>query len=186
MSWKIDSAHSQISFSVRHMMISNVHGRFEDFNGTVNFDEQTTANSNVYVEIDAASINTRDQQRDTHLKSPDFLGVEKYPKITFKSKRVEVLDDTHGRIYGDLTIKNISKEVVLDTEYAGQSKSPWGTYSAGFNATTKLNRKDWDLTWNVALETGGVLVGDVITVNIELEIIKQAEAEAEETAQKSS
>ncbi len=180
MSWKIDSAHSQISFTVRHMMISNVHGRFEDFTGNVDFDENVPADSKVYVEINAASISTRDPQRDTHLKSPDFLDVEKYPKIIFKSTNVEELDKNHAHLHGDLTIKDVTKPVVLDVEYAGQSKSPWGGYSAGFTATTKINRKDWGLEWNVALETGGWLVGDIITINMDMEIIKQTEA-AEET-----
>ena len=180
--WKIDPAHSQVTFSVRHMMISNVHGRFESFGGTVNFDEQTPTNSTVDVEIDAASINTREPQRDAHLKSPDFLNVEQFPKITFKSTKVEVSDANHGKLYGDLTIRDVAKPVVLDVEYAGQSKSPWGTTSAGFSATTKINRKDWGLEWNVALETGGVLVGDTITINIELEIVKQAQTEAAASA----
>ncbi len=177
MSWKIDSAHSQITFSVRHMMISNVHGRFEDFSGTVDFDEQNPANSKVNVEIEAASINTREQQRDGHLKSGDFLNVEQYPKLYFKSTKIDIQDANHAIITGDLTIRDITKPVQLEVEYAGQSKSPWGTTSAGFSASTKLNRKDWNLTWNVALETGGMLVGDTINVSIELEIVKQPEAE---------
>ncbi len=173
MSWKIDTSHSQVSFSVRHMMISNVHGRFEAFSGTVDFDEQNPTASSVNVEIDAASINTRDPQRDGHLKSPDFLNIAEFPTLNFKSTRVEKVDDQHGKIYGDLTIRGISKPVVLDTEYAGMSKSPWGTTSAGFTATTRLSRKDWDLNWNVALETGGWLVGDQVNISIDLEIVKQ-------------
>ncbi len=177
MSWQIDPAHSHIQFSVRHMMISNVRGRFENFTGVVEFNEQDPTRSSVDVQIEAASINTREAQRDGHLKSPDFLNADKYPYLTFKSKRIEKTDATHGRVIGVLTIRDIAKEVVLDVEYSGQAKSPWGTTSAGFSATTKINRKDWDLTWNQALETGGVLVGDQVTVNIELEIVKQAEAE---------
>jgi polyisoprenoid-binding protein YceI len=160
------------------MMISNVRGRFEDFTGAVEFDEQDPARSLVDVQIDAASINTRDPQRDGHLKSPDFLNVEEYPYLTFKSKRVEKVDNNHGRLVGDLTIRDVTREVVLEVEYAGQSKSPWGTVSAGFSASTKINRKDWGLVWNVALETGGVLVGEEVNINIELEIVKQAETEA--------
>ncbi len=179
MSWKIDPAHSQIQFSIRHMMISNVRGRFENFSGVVEFDEQNPARSKVDVQIEAASVNTREAQRDGHLKSPDFFNADKYPYLTFKSKRIEKTDATHGRVVGDLTIRHITKPVVLDVEYSGQAKSPWGAVSAGFSATTKINRKDWDLTWNVALETGGVLVGDEINVSIELEIIKQAEVEAQ-------
>ena len=179
MSWQIDPAHSQIQFSARHMMISNVRGRFESFTGSVEFDEIDPTRSRVEVEIDAASINTREPQRDGHLKSPDFLNAEQYPYLRFKSTRVEKVDDTHGRIVGDLTIRDMTQQVVLNVEYAGQAKSPWGTVSAGFSATAKINRKDWGLTWNAALETGGVLVGDEITINLELEIVKQAEAVAE-------
>jgi len=105
--------------------------------------------------------------------SPDFLDVANYPTLTFVSKQIEVIDDHHGRLIGDLTIRGVTREVVLDVEYNGQSKSPWGTVSAGFSATTKINRKDWGLTWNVALETGGVLVGEEVAIEIELEIVKQ-------------
>lgn len=177
MSWKIDPAHSQITFSVRHMMISNVHGRFENFSGTVEFDEQNPANSSVEVQIEAASISTREPQRDAHLRSADFLNAEQHPYLTFKSKRIEVQDANHGRIIGDLTIGETSREVVLDTEFAGSAKSPWGTTSAGFSASTKINRKDWGLQWNVALETGGFLVGDTVNINLEMEIVKQPAGE---------
>lgn len=177
MSWKIDPAHSQITFSVRHMMISNVHGRFENFTGHVELDENDPERSSVEVQIDAASVNTKEEKRDGHLKSPDFFNAEKFPYLTFKSTRVEKLNDTHGRIHGDLTIRDITRPVVLDVEYSGMAKSPWGTTSAGFSASTKIARKDWDLNWNVALETGGWLVGDDININIELEIVKQPEEE---------
>ena len=176
MSWQLDKAHSSINFSVRHMMISTVRGRFEDFEGAFEVNEADPTRSKIAVEIQAASINTKESQRDGHLKSPDFFDVEKYPTITFKSKRVEKADDQHIRLVGDLTIKDVTKEVVLNVEYAGQAKSPWGTVNAGFTAQTKISRKEWGLTWNVALETGGVLVGDEITISIELEIIQQAEA----------
>src|SRR3990172_11008870 len=179
MAWQIDPAHSQIQFSARHMMISNVRGRFESFTGSVEFDEIDTTRSRVEVEIDAASINTREPQRDGHLKSPDFLNAEQYPYLRFKSTRVEKVDDTHGRIVGDLTIRDMTQQVVLNVEYAGQAKSPWGTVSAGFSATAKINRKDWGLTWNAALETGGVLVGDDLKIDIALEIVKVAAAEPE-------
>ena len=178
MSWKIDPAHSEINFTVRHMMISNVRGRFEAFTGTVEFDQQNPANSSVDVQIEAASINTREAQRDTHLRSADFFDAETYPYLTFKSKKVEVVDDSHGRITGDLTIHGVTKEVVLDTEFNGMSQSPWGFSSAGFSATTKINRKDWGLGWNMALETGGVLVSDEIKINIDIEIIEEKVAEA--------
>jgi polyisoprenoid-binding protein YceI len=173
MSWKIDPSHTRAVFSVRHMMISNVHGQFHNVTGTVNFDEAQPTRSSVDVQIEAASIDTNDERRDGHLKSPDFLEAEKYPYLTFTSKRIEVVDETHGRIYGDLTIRDVTREVVLNTEYNGQAKGPYGQQSAGFTASTKINRKDFGLTWNVALETGGMLVGDTININIELEIVKQ-------------
>ena len=178
MAWNIDTSHSQITFTVRHMMISNVRGRFENFSGTVNFNEQDPARSTVDVQIDAASINTKDEKRDGHLKSGDFLDAEKFPQLTFKSKRVEKTSDNTGRITGDLSIRGITKEVVLAVEYNGQAKSPWGTTSAGFTAATKISRKEWDLNWNVALETGGLLVGDEVKIEIELEIVKQPETQA--------
>lgn len=175
MIWTIDPSHSEITFSVRHMMISNVTGRFEKFEGNVDFNEQQPAQSSVQVRIFTDSINTRDANRDGHLRSADFLDVQVYPYMTFVSKRIEVKDATHGRIIGDLTIKDVTREVALDTEYNGQSKSPWGTTSAGFSAETRISRKDWNLTWNVALETGGWLVADEIKIRLEMEVVKQAE-----------
>ena len=179
MSWKIDSAHSEINFTVRHMMISNVRGRFEKFSGTVDFVEDNPTQSTVDVQIEAASINTKEAARDTHLKSADFFNAEQYPYLTFKGKKAQVLDANHGRVTGDLTIRDVTKEVVLDVEYSGQAKNPWGMTSAGFSATTTISRKDFGLAWNVALETGGVLVGDEIKISLEVEIIKQAETELE-------
>jgi polyisoprenoid-binding protein YceI len=177
MAWQIDSSHSHINFTVRHMMISKVRGSFENFSGVVNFDEQNPGYTTVNVKVDLSSINTRDEQRDGHLKSPDFFDVENYPTMTFVSTQVEQIDENNGRLYGQLTIKDISKEVVLDVEYAGLAKSPWGSESTGFSATGSLNRKDWGLNWNQALETGGVLVGDKINIEIELELVKVAQAE---------
>ncbi len=175
MSWKIDPSHSEIQLSVRHMMISKVRGRFDSFSGDVNFNEADPTASSVEVTIDANSVNTRDAGRDGHLKSADFLNVDEYPAIRFVSKRVELSGDNKGRIYGDLTIRDISHEVVLDVEYAGQAKSPWGATSAGFSATTSFDRTKWGLGWNQALETGGILVGDKVDVSIEVELVSQAE-----------
>jgi len=177
MAWQIDTSHSQINFSVRHMMISKVRGSFENFSGTVNFDEENPTNTTVNIEVDLTGINTRDEQRDGHLKSPDFFDVENYPTMTFVSSRVEQIDEHNGRLYGQLTIKDVAKDVVLDVEYAGVAKSPWGTESAGFSASGSLNRKEWGLNWNQALETGGVLVGEKINIEIELELVKQAQTE---------
>jgi polyisoprenoid-binding protein YceI len=176
MSWKIDSAHTLASFTVRHMMISNVRGEFENVTGTVDFNEENPTETKVDVQIDVASINTRDSQRDQHLKSPDFFNAELYPTIRFKSKRVERTGDTSARLVGELTIKDITREVNLDVDYAGMVKSPWGATSAGFTAKTTIKRSDWGLNWNVALEAGGLLVGEEVKINIDLEIIKETEA----------
>lgn len=185
MAWQIDHAHSHISFTARHMMISKVRGTFEKFSGEINFDEDNPTNSTAYVEIDLSSINTREEKRDAHLRSADFFNVDEYPTMTFKSTRVEQIEPNKGKLYGDLTIRGITKPVVLDVEYHGLQKSPWGQEQAGFSATATINRKDWELNWNVALETGGWLVGDTIQIEIDLELIKVPEtvpAEAEAVA----
>jgi polyisoprenoid-binding protein YceI len=173
MSWQIDSAHALIEFSVTHMMIAKVRGRFNEFSGIVELNEDNPEKTNVSVEIDVSSIDTRNKQRDDHLRSPDFFNIAEYPKIVFKSTNVEVLGEKKATLTGDLTIKNITKPVSLDVVFNGMSKSPMGTTSAGFSAHGKINRKDWELTWNQSLETGGVLVGDDIDINIEIELIKQ-------------
>lgn len=175
MTWQIDSAHSEVNFTVRHMMISKVRGQFEKFSGDILFDEENPTNTTVDIQIDLASINTKEDQRDNHLRSADFFDVENHPVMTFKSKRVEQISENKGQLIGDLTIRGVTKEVALDVEYAGQAQSPWGTTSAGFSATGKINRKDWGLAWNQTLETGGVLVGEDIHIAIELELVKQAE-----------
>lgn len=178
MTWTIDSAHTRVLFTVRHMMIANVHGQFEKVTGTVDFNEAEPAKSRVDVQIDAASINTHEEKRDAHLRSPDFLNAAEHPYLTFKSKRIETTGENTGRIVGDLTIRDVTREVVLDVEFNGLAKNPWGTVSAGFTAIGKINRKEWGLNWNVALETGGWLVGDEIKINLEVEIVKQPETAA--------
>lgn len=182
MTWQIDSAHSHIYFTARHMMISKMRGQFELFNGTVNFDEENPTRTTVDIEVNTGSINTKDERRDDHLKSPDFFDATTYPVMRFKSTSVEQIDADTGKLYGDLTIRNITRPVVLEVEYAGQARSPWGTMSAGFSASGAINRKDWELNWNQALETGGVLVGDKIQIEIELELVKTPEAETEAEA----
>jgi polyisoprenoid-binding protein YceI len=157
------------------MMISNVHGQFQKFSGTIDFDETNPAKTKVAVQIEVAGLNTRDEKRDAHLKSSDFFDAEKYPYITFQSTRIDVKDKTHAVLYGDLTMRDKPHQIALDVEHNGLAKSPWGTTNAGFSATTQFKRKQWDLNWNVPLETGGVLVGDDIHVTIELEIVKQSE-----------
>lgn len=177
MAWQIDYAHSSVQFTVRHMMISNVRGSFDKFQGAVELDENNPENTTVHIEIDTASINTREAQRDTHLRSADFFDAETYPKLVFDSTRVERTGEDTAKLHGNLTIRDITKPVVLDVEYIGQAKSPWGITSAGFSASTKINRKDWGLGWNQALEAGGVLVGDEIKIAIELELLKQESTE---------
>ena len=177
MTWTIDSAHTEIDFSVRHMMITNVRGQFQKFSGTIEFNETNPANSKVDVQISVASVNTKDEKRDAHLKSADFFDVEKYPYITFQGTRIDVKDKTYAVVYGDLSMHGITHEVALDVDFNGMAKSPWGSTSAGFSAKTELNRKEWGLIWNVALETGGFLVGDDIKIAIESEIVKQAKME---------
>ena len=178
MAWQIDNAHSEIQFSVRHMMISKVRGSFENFTGEIELSEENPAAATVDVTVDMASINTREGQRDGHLKSPDFFDVENYPTMRFVSTGVERTGDKSAKLHGNLTIRDVTKPLTLDVEYQGMAKSPWGTTSAGFTASGKLNRKDWGLNWNQALETGGVLVGEEVTINIEVELVKQEENDA--------
>jgi len=176
MSWQIDYGHSTVGFTGRHMMVSTVRGEFEKFSGTVEFDEDDLTCSQAEIQIEAASVNTRNIQRDDHFRSADFFDVEKYPSIAFKSKRVILIDANHGQLIGDLTIRNITKEVVLDGEYGGVSQTPWNTYSAGFSLSGKVNRKDWGLKWNMVLAGGGLVAGDEITLTIDLELTKPVEA----------
>jgi polyisoprenoid-binding protein YceI len=172
MSWNIDNAHTLVQFAVRHMMLSKVRGQFEKFSGSVDLDEANPGATKVNVQIETGSVNTREPQRDAHLRSADFFDAEKYPVMKFVSTRVEVTGDATAKMYGDLTIKDLTREVVMNVEFSGKAKSPWGTTSVGFTGTTKINRKDWNLTWNQVLETGGVLVGDEIEITIELELVQ--------------
>jgi len=170
----IDPIHSTVGFKVRHLMVSNVRGEFSGVAGTVAFDAEDSANSKVEAAIDATTIQTRDNQRDQHLKSADFLDVEKFPKITFISKKVVPIGDGEWRVVGDLTIHGVTKEVDLDVEGpTPEVKDPWGNIKIGATATTKVNRKDFELVWNVALEAGGVLVGDEVAIQLELEMTRQ-------------
>jgi polyisoprenoid-binding protein YceI len=155
------------------MMITTVRGYFQSARGTIIFDEAAPSRSSVEVEIDAASLVTGVEYRDNHLKSADFLEVEKYPAITFKSTRIEPLDSEHAKVIGDLTIHGVTQEVILDTELTGRGKNPMGKEVMAFEARTSINRKDFGLVWNVALETGGMLVSDIIKIEIAIEGIKQ-------------
>jgi polyisoprenoid-binding protein YceI len=172
-SWNFDLAHSSVHFWVRHLMVSKVHGRFLKWSGTLAFDEQNPSASRADVKIEAASIYTEEPQRDTHLRSGDFLEVEKYPNIEFKSTSVERAGEAL-RVNGDLTIRGVTKPVSLEVEYAGRVKYPWGGERLGFSAKTAISRKDFGLTWNLVLEAGGVTVGDKVEIAIEVEAVKAA------------
>src|SRR5216684_7799448 len=178
MSWQFDPGHTYIGFTGRHLMVATVRGEFEQFEGSVEFDEHDLTRSKVEIRIEAASVTTRNAQRDEHFRSADFFDVEHYPNITFKSKRVIMQDAHHGQLVGDLTIRGITREVVLDSEYSGVSQTPWNTYSAGFSLRAKVNRKDWGLTWNMVLAGGGLVASDEITLIIDLELTSPAEAVA--------
>ncbi len=170
--WKLDTVHSHVGFSIRHLMISKVTGYFKVWSGTLITDEANPEASSVEVEIDAASIDTKEPQRDEHLRSADFLDAANYPKITFKSTKVAKEDDEEYHVTGTLTIHGVSKEVVLDTEYAGRQKDPWGGERAGFSAKTTINRHDFGLAFNMPLEGGGVMVGEKVTITLEIEAVK--------------
>jgi polyisoprenoid-binding protein YceI len=172
--WSIDAAHSLVEFSVRHMMIANVKGRFGEVKGTVVLDETDPTRSTVDVDIAAASIDTREAKRDAHLRSGDFFDTDRFPTIHFASRHIERSLDNTYRVTGDLTIRDITREVVLDVEDNGRGRSPWGQDVAAFSARTKVNRQEFGLHWNAALEAGGFLVGDDIKIIIEAELIRQS------------
>jgi polyisoprenoid-binding protein YceI len=172
--YQIDSAHSSAHFSVRHMMISNVRGEFTKLSGTIVYDSENPANSSIDAVIDAASISTREPQRDAHLKSADFLDVEKFPTIAFQGKEISG-HGTEWRVKGDLTIHGVTQLVTLDVEGpTPETKDPWGNQRIGASVTAKIHRKDFGLTWNSTLEAGGVLIGDEVKITIDLEAIRQA------------
>ncbi len=171
--WEIDPGHSVVEFGARHMMISSVKGGFDGLTGTIRADEGAPEASQVEAVIDVSSLNTRSEHRDTHLLSADFLDVAQYPSITFRSKKVSYSDSEHFRLVGDLTIRDVTRQVALDVTFHGKMKSPWGDERSGFSAHTKLNRKDFGLTWNLALEAGGFMVGDELNINIEIEAVKK-------------
>lgn len=171
--WNIDPVHSVAEFKVKHMMISNVKGQFPAIQGTLTFNEQSVTESRVDVTIDAASINTREAQRDAHLKSADFFDVEKFPALTFKSTKVTPVGEGELSVAGNLTIHGITRPVVFDVEGpTPPAKDPWGNSRIAVSATTKINRKDFGLTWNAALETGGILVGEDVTITLDVQFIK--------------
>ena len=172
--WEFDPVHTGVHFKVRHLMVSSVRGDFEKVSGKITYDEADIAKSTADITIDAASINTRDAKRDADLRNPDFLDAAKYPTITFKSRKVEKTGNDSLRMTGDLTIKGVTKEVVLAIEGPTKpAKDPWGNLRVGGSATTRINRKDFGLTWNKSLETGGVLVGEEVDITIDVEIFRK-------------
>ncbi len=175
MNWKIDPAHSQIEFSVKHMMITKVRGRFADFDGTVKINQDNPAASTVEGTVDLASMDTRDAQRDGHLRSADFFDVEQFPQMHFRSTRIRPAGAAHYKVYGDLTIKDVTREVVFDVTDEGGGQDPWGNQRRGVSATTRINRKDFGLNWNVALETGGWLVGEEVTITADVQLVQEQE-----------
>ncbi|HEX5070271.1 MAG TPA: YceI family protein [Vicinamibacterales bacterium] len=175
--WEIDSSHSSVHFSVRHLVIAKVRGTFERWSGTVQVPGDDFSKATVSVTIDASSIDTGVEQRDAHLKSPDFFDVAQFPELRFVGRRVQPRGGPDLDIIGDLTIKGITREVVLHAEQNGQAKDPWGNLRAAFTVRASIDRRDFGLTWNQVLETGGVMVGDRIEIEAEVQAVKQVEAQ---------
>ena len=171
--WNIDPVHTTVEFKIRHMMIANVKGHFKLASGVINVDESDITRSNVEASIDAASIDTREPDRDTHLRSAEFLEVEKFPTLTFASTRVTRKGKAEMEVEGDLTIHGVTRKATFSVEGpTPPGKDPWGNLRIGLSASTKINRKDFGLTWNAALETGGILVGDEVTITLDVEAVK--------------
>jgi polyisoprenoid-binding protein YceI len=170
--WQLDPPHTLVEFSAKHMMITTVKGHFRSVRGTIFYDEAEPSHSWVEAEIDAASLYTGTEMRDNDLRSDHFLEVDKYPTLTFKSTRVEMVSSDHGRVIGDLTIHGVTREVVLDTQLTGRGKNPAGKEVVAFEASTSINRKDFGLHWNVVLETGAFLVGDIIKIELAVEGVR--------------
>lgn len=171
--YKLDLAHTRVGFSARHAMVSKVRGQFDKFDGSVYLDGEKPANSRVELTIETDSIDTRNPDRDNHLRSNDFLAMKEYPQITFRSTQVEKLDDEHYRVTGDLTIRGVTKSVPVDFEFSGVVVDPYGNQRAGFEGSATINRKDWGVSWNAALDGGGVMVSDKINLELEVEAIKE-------------
>lgn len=169
--WNIDTTHSIIGFTVRHLVITKVHGRFADWSGTLQIDDEDLTRSSVKVEVDLASVDTKEAKRDAHLRSADFFDVEHHPKMTFVSKRVVVEDGNVAQVVGDLTIRGTTQEVTLTVDEQGRAKDPWGGERVAFSAHARINRADFGLTWNMALEAGGLLVGDKVEIRLDLEAV---------------
>lgn len=174
--YTLDVAHSRIGFSARHAMVTKVRGQFNDFAGTIVLDGANPQNSTAELTIQVASVDTRNEQRDGHLRTNDFFDAPTYPEITFKSTAVEKLDDENYRVTGDLTIKNVTKSITVDWEFAGLATDPYGNVRAGFEGKATLNRSDFGISFNAALETGGVLVSEKVNLEFEVSAIRQTES----------
>ncbi|MBI3185972.1 MAG: polyisoprenoid-binding protein [Myxococcales bacterium] len=172
--WEIDSSHTQSSFVVKHLMVANVRGEFGQTTGAIEIDDKDITKSTVEATIDATTVNTREPKRDAHLKSADFFEVDKHPRITFKSKKVTKGGKDKLKVVGELTIRGVTKDVTLDVSTSGEVKDPWGNVKRAFTATGKINRKDFGLVWNKPLETGGLLVGEEVDIQIDVEAGKKA------------
>lgn len=172
--WSIDAAHSVAEFAVKHMMVSTVKGRFQSLSGTIDLDEQNLAASSVEAAIETASIDTGNEQRDAHLRSEDFFAVERFPRITFRGTRVEQVSDEQWRVTGDLTIRDVTRPVTLDTEFEGQITDAYGKQRAAFTAEATINRKDFGLNWNGVIEAGGVVVQDKVKITLHIAAVRDA------------
>ena len=177
--YQFDPSHSEAAFTARHMMFTKVRGNLKLTKGVLTYDPANPSASQVEVALDAASIATGDPNRDGHLRSPDFLETEKFPEVSFKSTRVDSTDGKSGKVYGDLTIRGVTRPVVIDADFLGEAKDPWGNDRLAFSGKTKINREDWGLTWNVALEAGGLLVSKDIEIELDVEALPATEAAAD-------
>jgi polyisoprenoid-binding protein YceI len=172
--WLLDPTHSELGFKIKHLMITNVSGTFKNFEAEVETDGTDFSLAQISLSAEVGSINTNNEQRDAHLRNSDFFEVEKYPELKFRSTKVEKIDSDSYALFGELTLKGVTKPVKLNAEYSGVTKDPWGGERAGFFVTGKINRSDWGVTFNAALETGGVVLSEEIRINSEIQLVKQA------------
>ena len=171
--WSIDNAHSEIGFKVKHLMVTNVRGKFTEYDASIFTTGEDFLSADIDFWLNPSSVDTGDLNRDEHLKGPDFFDADHFKEINFTANTIENVGGNKYEVYGDLTIKGIKKRIKLDVEFAGVAKDPWGNYKAGFTVSGKINRKEWGLNWNAALETGGVLVGEDVTIHCELQLTRQ-------------
>ena len=173
--WALDPTHSELQFKIKHLMISTVSGQFNEFKATVETNGDDFTKAKVHFEATVDSISTNNEQRDAHLKNGDFFDAEKYPAITFESEKMEKIGDDEYKLHGTLSMRGVSKKIILNAEFGGITKDPWGNQKAGFTLTGKINRKDWGLNWNAVLESGGLLVSDEVKISGEIQFIKKTD-----------